>query len=461
MQVFSCFTSQNLALLHGVNQLYKIKDRKTKSLFSELFPFGGELDKSNRWLKISELIPWDQLEQSYMSYFSDRGRPALDSRLVIGLLLLKHMTGHGDRDLVKYFYENPYWQAFCGYDHFVKEGALDPSALSKVRQRLGKKYFQELEEKTFSVLIERKIIKARDLMADGTVIEEHIRYPNDVSLLNDVREWLAGNLRRLGKLLGKKFRSYRRKGKQEYLNFSKKRKKTKKSIRQAKKKMLQFVRRNLDQMVTALHDLKQMGHRVSVKIKARLKVARQIFEQQREMYRTKSHRIENRIVSFYRPWVRPIKRGKCGKDVEFGPKASVTHVDGFMFLEKLSHDNFSEAGTDVVRLHIENYRKRFGQDPPSFVADRLYGSRHNRNYLDSESIRSGFCLLGRRRKERRSINRWLKQKQRKRNQVEGIIGHSKAHFGLDRIRYHGIDNADIWVRLSILGMNLQTALRKI
>ena len=71
--------------------MYTGKDRETPILFKELFPFGGQLDKTNRWLKIKDLIPWEELEEKYESYFSKIGRPAKDGRLIIGLMLLKHM----------------------------------------------------------------------------------------------------------------------------------------------------------------------------------------------------------------------------------------------------------------------------------------------------------------------------------------------------------------------------------
>ena len=73
--------------------MYKSKDRKTIPLFPELFPFGGKLDERNRRLRIADLIPWEELEEDYRKHFSDVGRPAKDAQLVIGLLLLKHMTG--------------------------------------------------------------------------------------------------------------------------------------------------------------------------------------------------------------------------------------------------------------------------------------------------------------------------------------------------------------------------------
>lgn len=88
--------------------MYRGKDRKTIPLFSELFPFGGKLDIENRWIKIAGLIPWDQLEHKYRSYFSEKGRPSLDGRLVMGMLLLKHMTGLSDEEIVQTVTENPY-----------------------------------------------------------------------------------------------------------------------------------------------------------------------------------------------------------------------------------------------------------------------------------------------------------------------------------------------------------------
>ena len=80
--------------------MYKSKDRKTMALFPELFPFGGKLDERNRWLRIAELIPWEELEEGYRKHFSDVGRPAKDAQLVVGPLLVKHMTGLSDEGLV-------------------------------------------------------------------------------------------------------------------------------------------------------------------------------------------------------------------------------------------------------------------------------------------------------------------------------------------------------------------------
>ena len=60
-------------------------------------------------------------------------------------------------------------------------------------------------------MIEKKILKAKGMLVDGTVIPENIKYPNDIGLLNDVRQWLVGNIKRIGEDVGRKYRTYCRK----------------------------------------------------------------------------------------------------------------------------------------------------------------------------------------------------------------------------------------------------------
>ena len=288
--------------------MYRGKDRKTIPLFDELFPFGGKLDENNRWLRVAELIPWNELEDEYRQHFSDKGRPATDARLFIGLILLKHMTSLSDREVVRSVQENVYHQAFCGYEHFVTDRSLNPSSLTKLRKRLGDKYFKELEEKTYQVLIDRKIIKGKGMLVDATVFPENIKYPNDVGLLNDVREWLVETIKPLGKKLGKTYRTYCRVAKKTYLSFSKKKRRTKKVIHKAKRQMLQYVRRNLKQLDEVIKTLKDSGVEIGQKIVEKLEVGRRIYEQQKEMYQEKKERIDDRIVSYHRSYVRPIKK---------------------------------------------------------------------------------------------------------------------------------------------------------
>jgi IS5 family transposase len=431
--------------------MYRPRDRKTAALFAELFPFGGRLDPDNRWLRIAEMIPWDELETEYAKAFSDIGRPATDARLLIGLMLLKHMTDESDREIVAAVLENPYMQAFCGLEQFATREVLEPSTLSKMRDRLGAEFFQTLEKKTYKVLIERRIIKGKGMLVDATVFPEEIKYPNDVGLLNDVREWIVRTIKRLG---GKK-RTQCRKARQEYLAFAKKRVKRKKVIRQAKRRMIQHVRRNLRQIREVVENLRLQGQEVRKKIKDKIRVAETILAQQVEMYKRKVQRIANRIVSFYRPYVRPIKRGKPGRDVEFGAKGALSYVGGFLFLDYLEHAAFPEE--QHIETHIRNFVERFGRKPAYAAMDRKYGSRETRDKLARHGIRVSLRPLGR---PPRQKDRWFKRKQKERNRIEGAFGVERQCYSSGRVRYRVKDGSEIWIRSAILAMNLKTAMVK-
>jgi len=440
--------------------MYRRKDRETGYLFAELFPFGGKLNGNNRWLKIAGLIPWDELEDEYEKYFSERmGRPATDGRLVLGALMLRHIKDISDEEIKLQIQESPYLQAFCGFEVFQTGNLFDESSLSRVRKRIGAKFFRELEKKTYEVLIKKKIIRGKGMLVDATVYPESIRYPTDAGLLNRAREWLVKRIGEVGKRVRKKPRTYKRKARQEYLTFSKQRRKGQEAVKKIKKALLQYVRRNLQQLDELITIAQSRGKEISREITTRLEIVRRVYEQQREMYREKKRRIEDRIVSLHKPEVRPIIRGKAGKKVEFGPKVALCHVDGFAFPDHISHNNFNEALLlpDQTRL----FQERFGKEPEWCVGDRIYGNRANRRYLQEKGIRDAFSPLGKKTVRVAKEVRWRKQKQRERNRIEGDFGHSKEHVMVHRIRYKIPEGSEIWVRLGLLGMNLNTAIKRI
>jgi len=445
--------------------MYTRKDDKTLPLFPELFPLGGGLDQENRWLKLAGLIPWEEVEQIYRRHFTaGKGRPAKDSRLMIGLLLVKHIKGVSDRAVVTEFMESPYIQALCGYDGFVTDKRIiDPSLLSRSRKRLGKKFFRQFEQDVLSVLIRQKVIRPKDHMLDATVIPANIEYPTDVKLLHRCREWLCQVIRVIRKRVPgvKKVRTYARKAKAVFVNFRRKRKKTKKFMRKAQKKLLQFTRRNMKQLEELLRGYgRELAKREREFLRKRLRVVTRIYKQQYRMWKEKTHQIKDRIVSLHLPHIRPMVRGKDGKDVEFGPKALLSWVNGFCFLDYLSSDAYNE-GEHAMRS-LKKYRDRFGMLPPATVGDGIFGTRDNRKKLERLGVKNAFKPLGRPPADGKARKAWLRKKQRSRNgHMEGIIGHGKCHFKLDRILYRISGGEEIWTIMGLLGMNLSTALQRI
>lgn len=436
---------------------YKSKDRLTGELFQELLPYGGQLNPANRWMRLSLLVPWEKLEEIYRKYFSTQGRPGKDSRLLNGLLIAKHLGQYSDTAIVAEFDENVYLQYFCGYAQFVQSGAIEASTISKLRKRLGVEYFQRFEGEILQELLARKIIKSKEQMIDATVFPANISYPTDSGLIEKARRWVVQQIKEVRQGFGikAKIRTYCQKAKKTFLKFQKKGQKKVKEIRRVNRQLLNYLRRNIGQLKSVLAGLGELPIPLRNKFKRGIVVAEEIYRQQLEMLQNKSHRVKDRIVSFHRAHIRPIVRGKNGKEVEFGPKCTLSYVDGYTFLDALSFNAFNEA--NLLSRSIELHRQRFGVKPQVVITDKLYGNRENRELLQKEKIRGALYPLGRRKEEDQNELNWIKQKQRKRNRIEGAIGNSKNNYGLDKIWYAIDGGEEIWIRLGLMAMNLSTA----
>jgi hypothetical protein len=445
---------------------YKSKDRLREGvLFKELMPFGGKLNKNNRWLILHDQIPWERLEEIYRKHHSRLGRPGKDSQLINGLLIVKHTMDISDEMVVEQFLENPYVQFFCGYDQLVtNEKEIEPSTLSKVRGRVGVEYFKKFEDEIIRLLVEKKVIKAKEQMVDATVYPAGVRYPTDTGLMEDVRQWLIKSIKELKSIGGikEKIRTHCRKARAIYLKFQKKRKKTAKEIRKVKKQVLQYVRRNIKQVEELVGKVKPreiLEWAIIEGIKSRMGDVREIYRQQLVMYRNKVKSIGGRIVSFWKPYVRPIVRGKAGKEVEFGPKCSVSYVDGYLFLDKFSFEAYQEG--NVLNESISEHKRRFCDEAKVIIADKIYGTRSNREMLEEAGIKASLVPLGRKSKLSGIKEKWIRKKQQERNRIEGAIGNSKTTYGLERGRYKIVGGEEINIRLGLIAMNLNTMLARV
>ena len=226
------------------------------------------------------------------------------------------------------------------------------------------------------------------LILDATCAPADINYPTDLKLLNQARERTEKIIDQLYEQvreeLDKKPRTYRRIARKDYLELAKQRRPKRKKLRQAIRKQLAYLRRNLahiDGLVAAgasLSELNQQSYRS-------LLVVSELFRQQQSMYENQTLRIDDRIVSLTQPHLRPIVRGKAGNPVEFGAKLSVSYSDGFCFLDHLSWDNFNES--QDLESQVEKYYQRFGCYPESLHVDQIYRTRANRAWCKKRGIR--------------------------------------------------------------------------
>lgn len=438
------------------------------TLFKSINPFNEEIDQRNRWMKLSQLVPWDELNAIYLEYFSPKRHEVIKKcRLVTGLFLGQMIMQLSDREVVRYFHENPYFQYFCGQPYVVFNTdnlILHPSLLAKRRKRLGPDCLEKFEKVIANVFKAIGKSVGKSMMADATVFPSNINYPNDVKLLNTVREWLCENILVIKNKIDppRKIRTYRRVARKDFLNFQKTKRKHAKFIRSSRKKMLNYVRRNLQQINHLLSELKtknnpigELSEAALENINNKLETAQKIYEQQYSMATTRGRSTPNRIVSFHQPAIRPVVRGKEGKAVEFGPKCHITYSDGYASLHKFDFNPFNEGV--ILQDAIQDHFDRFDRNPDSVMADQIYANRKNRAQLIELQIESSFKEIGRQSKkpspEKRRSRDKIKMLQRKRNAIEGLFGLLKEHFNLRRIVCKTVESSKFQVLMGLMAFN--------
>ena len=293
-------------------------------------------------------------------------------------------------------------QYFCGYAGFDdSKPPFDPSSMVYFRKRLTPEILAEINE----MIIQEANVKeygdnepsdggnSGTMIVDATCAPSNIRYPQDVSLLNEARE----NAEKLLDVLhsstdGKKPRTYRKRARKDYLKYTRCRKHTAKMTRKAISKQLNYLKRDLAAIDEKLNQGKTLNDRQA----KRLETLHSIYAQQKYMYDNRTHSVPDRIVSVSQPFVRPIVRGKTGKPVEFGMKLDISVVDGWTRLEYHSFDAYNEA-TKLQEM-IEKFRKREGHYPSRILVDKIYRNRENLNYCKERGIRLSGPALGRPRK---------------------------------------------------------------
>ena len=431
-------------------------------------PVGMNLKESNRWVKKAQTIPWLEIEKRYAALFTNRkGNVAKPLRLALGACIIQAEYGYTDEETALQIQENPYLQYFCGYAGYDDEKMpFDPSLMVYFRKRLTPEVLGEINEMILRDAKERQAKESKDddnsddapgkggnsgtMIVDATCAPSHIRYPQDVSLLNEARE----NAEKLLDTLhdpadGKKPRTYRKRARKDYLKYVRCRKHTAKMTRKAIGKQLSYLKRDLE----AIEGKLLLGKILAGRQMERLNTIRTIYQQQKYMYDNRTHSVPDRIVSVSQPFVRPIVRGKAGKPVEFGAKLDISVVDGWTRLECYSFDAYNEAGN--LQAMVERFREREGHYPSRILADKIYRNRENLSYCKERGIRLSGPALGRPRKGEARDKTQDYFDECERVEVERRFSLAKRKCGMGLVTAKLRETAAHVIAMSVLVLNLR------
>ena len=401
---------------------------------------------------IYQSVPWRELVSSFGLREHVKGPRAIFSpRGKIALMFLKHYVGCSDRRLIEHLNSNLHYQIFCDVVLPVGRPITNYKIVSGIRCELaGKlkigKVQQVLAEKWGPYMSE-----LGSICMDATCYESDMRYPTDVKLLWEAVEWNHRLLKDHCKMLGVPLpRTKYVKWAGRYGSYSRSRrpsKKTKRSITRGLLRLLEKLHPILLQMERE-HSISYTADR----LKRRRATAIVLRQQSQRFYRGIAPK--QRIVSLDKPYIRPIKRGKEVKPVEFGAKVNKLQVDAISFIEHLGFDAFNEGTRlkQTVRLAQSLFKSR----TTMLGADAIYATNDNRNFVTANNIRTDFRRKGKRTKHHDHYGLLAKMITKERaTRLEGSFGTDKEHFLLKKIKARNKKTETLWIFFGIHTSNAQ------
>jgi hypothetical protein len=140
----------------------------TQMTFDFHLSFGGKLRRDNRWVILSQQIPWYQIESQYAVLFqgSNVGCPAKFSRVALGALIIKERLATTDRETVEQISENPYLQYFLGFAGYTDKEPFHHTSMVHFRKRFHKETLAQINELIVHKALQNKQEQCEDVSDD-------------------------------------------------------------------------------------------------------------------------------------------------------------------------------------------------------------------------------------------------------------------------------------------------------
>lgn len=410
------------------------------------------LDSKHQLFKLANMVDWSLFENSFAPLFCrDNGRPPKPIRLMVGLLMLKHLRNVSDEQVVAQFTENAYYQYFCGMESFSIAAPCAASELVHFRHRIGEVGIELIlkESIRINLAIEdrkkeedrkngkdgrgRKSDKEQTAFIDSTVQEKNVTFPTDSKLLNKIIDYCH----KVAKAEVIKVRqSYAREIKelkltQRFRGKSHSRKKVAKADRRMRTIAGRLVRELLRELPS------DSIYREHLELCLRF-VNGELLD-------------GHKIYSLHEPDVLCICKGKEHKKYEFGNKVSIIRLWNGIIIGAMSFRNEYDGHT--IDRAKEQARRLYGRTIRILAGDRGY--RGQRMSGDTRVMIPDV--------PKASDSAYMKARKhelfRKRAGIEPVIGHCKSDHRLGRNFYKGLFGDSINVMLAAAAYNLKRAMR--
>jgi len=401
------------------------------------------IDMGHPLVRLAERIDWSFLDRRFAGVCrAGAGQPPLPTRLVAGLMILKHMHGLSDEALCARWVENPYFQYLCGEVSFCHRLPFDRSSLTRWRQRLGEAELEALLQESLNVAHKSGAIAAKDLervVVDTTVQPKAVAHPTDARLMHRALDKLGDLAARSGVKLRQ---SYRRLAKRAAIMVGRYAHAHQfKRMRRA----LKFLRTRLGRVIRDIRRKIAGDAALEARFGPLLDLATRVRHQDQR-------RRGQKVYSLHAPEVECIGKGKARAPYEFGCKVSLatpaTKPKGGQFVlhAKALHGNPFDGHT--LGPVIADMERLIGVSPRRIHVDKGYRGH-------SYAHRFRVWITGQVRRTTKAIRREMKR----RAAVEPVIGHLKDGHHLGRNHLKGRDGDRINAVLAAAGYNFHLLLR--
>src|SRR6201989_301316 len=396
----------------------------------------NQLDRKHPLVRLAGLIEWESFETRFGPlYHQTIGRPGKPTRLMVGLTYLKHSYNLSDEQVCERWVENPYWQFFCGFDYLQHNLPIEPSSLTRWRERIGASGMERLLAATVEAALASGAVRPSSLervTVDTTVQPKAIAFPLDSRLYHRGREILV----RLAAKHGVKLRqSYHRLGKRALRLAN----------RYAHAQQMRRARREIRRLKTFLG---RVARDIGRKIAGRPGLASHFAEPLAQVTRLLAQQKTDhaKLYALHAPEVECLAKGKAHKRYEFGVKVSVavTNREGLVLgMLALPGNPYDGHTLSAALAQVERMT--------GVAVARTYVDRGYRGHgLDSRRV----FISG----QRRGVTAPTRGERRRRSAIEPVIGHMKADGRLSRNFLAGVRGDAINALLCGAGYNLRLIL---
>ncbi len=307
---------------------------------------------------------------------------------VLRILVVQSLEGFSLRQTVVRIDDSPALRRFARID---RKAMMDFTTLDKLKNAIGPQTWKRINQALARYAVRQESITGEALRLDTTAVETDIHWPTDSSLLWDSYRVLAGLIEQARKLDGSLVGSGRlhpRRAKRAALSIARKAAKRGRNTEALKPLYRDLLGRIEGLCEWALRVATGLTQRAGAQRYGAWKcaeaealaqelqhfhgLARRVIDQaRRRVFEGESVPNEEKLFSLFEPHTELLKRGKAGKDIEFGHMIQIQQVREKFITD---YEVFAKKPVEHTLLApaLESHRTLFGSDPAQLAADKGY-----------------------------------------------------------------------------------------